>query len=40
MRGKGYGTWSVCVFVCVTQHLAFHVTVQATNYTNYIFIGG
>ena len=32
MRSEGYGTLSVCVCVCVTQHLTFRVTIQATNH--------
>ena len=36
MRSEGYGTWSVCLCVCVsvTQHLTLYVIIRATNDTN------
>ena len=38
MRSEGYGTWSVCLSVCVsvTQHLTFHVIIRATNDTTFL----
>ena len=38
-RSNVYGTWSVCVYVCVcysTSH--FRVTVQAANHTNHSLV--